>query len=254
MSEAAWYRTFFDAFYLRQYGPALTDALSEKQVDLLIDLLGLEPGARVLDLACGHGRHAIRLAARAMQVTGLDLSDVFLDKAREDAQAAGVKVRWIHGDMRELPFESEFDAVINLFTAFGYLEDDAEDARVVQAVAGALVPGGAVLIETIHRDNLVARFQPKMFERHVDDAVFVLHEHTLDLLNSRIDDRVQVIQRGELFPERRTSVRLYTVPEFRRMFAEAGLELDAVHGNLHGEPLTLESHRMVVIGRKPPAA
>ena len=155
MSETAWYRTFFDAFYLRQYGPVFTDAVSERQVDLMIDRLGLEPGARVLDLACGHGRHAIRLAARGMRVTGLDLSEVFLERARDDARAAGVDVRWVHADMREIPFEDEFDAVVNIFTAFGYLEDDAEDARVIDAVARALVPGGAFLLETIHRDNLV---------------------------------------------------------------------------------------------------
>lgn len=254
MSETPWYRTFFDAFYLRQYGPVLTDELSERQVDHVIDRLGLEPGARVLDLCCGHGRHAIRLARRGMQVTGLDLSDVFLERARADAKAAGVKVRWIHGDMREIPFSNAFDAVVNLFTAFGYLEDDEEDLRACRAVAGALTPGGAFLLETIHRDNLVARFQPRMFERHEEEGVFVLHENTFDLQRGRIEDRVQVIERGELFPERRTSVRLYTVPELRRLFDAAGLTLEQACGGLAGDALTLESPRLVVVGRRSGAA
>ena len=253
MSETAWYRTFFDAFYLRQYAPALTDELSERQVDWLIDLLGLEPGARVLDLACGHGRHAIRLAGRGMRVTGLDLSEIFLERARDDARAADVDVRWVRADMREIPFEAEFDAVVNVFTAFGYLEDDAQDQRAIDGVGRALAPGGAFLLETIHRDNLIARHQARMFERYEEDGVFVLHDHTLDLVNGRIEDRVQAIERGELFPERRTSIRLYTVPEYRRMLEAAGLVLERACGGLEGAPLTLESRRLVVVGRKPAA-
>lgn len=253
MSETAWYRTFFDAFYLRQYGPVFSDAVNERQVDLMIDRLGLEPGARVLDLACGHGRHAIRLAQRGFQVTGLDLSEVLLERARDDGEAAGVAVRWVRADMREIPFEAEFDVVVNIFTAFGYFEDDREDARVLQAVARALVPGGRFLLETIHRDNLVGRYQPRMFEHHEADDVYVLHDHTLDLVNGRVDDRVQVIDRGTLLPERRTSVRLYTVPELTRMLDGAGMMLEAAYGNLAADPLTLESHRLVVIGRKPAA-
>lgn len=254
MGETAWYRTFFDAFYLRQYGPALTDELSERQVDQIIDLLDLEPGAKVLDLACGHGRHAIRLAARGMEVTGLDLSDVFLERARQNARDAGVGVRWIHGDMREIPYENEFDVVVNIFTAFGYLESDEEDLRVCRAVARALQPGGVFLLETIHRDNLIARHQARMFEHYAADDVYVLHEHTLDLVNGRVDDRVVAIEKGEMFPERQTSIRLYTVPEYRRMLETAGLALDRACGGLGGDPLTLESRRLAVVGRKPPVA
>ena len=253
MSETAWYESFFDEFYLRQYGPGFSDALNERQVDLMIDRLGLEPGARVLDLACGHGRHAIRLAQRGMRVTGLDLSTVFLERAKADATAAETDVRWVRADMREIPFEAEFDAVVNIFTAFGYFEDDAEDARVFAAVSRALVPGGTFLIETIHRDHLVGCFQPRMFERYEEADVFVLHDHTLDLVNGRVDDRVQVIERGAMLPERRTSVRLYTLPEYRRMLEAAGMTLEAAYGNLAAEPLTLERHRLVVVARKPPS-
>jgi len=251
VDEKPWYRTFFDELYLRQYGPALTDELSERQVDLLIDLLGLEPGTRVLDLACGHGRHAIRLAQRGMRVTGLDLSEVFLERAREDAAAAGVEVRWVCADMREIPFEASFDVVINIFTAFGYFEDDAEDARVFESVARALAPGGHLLLETMHRDNLMGRFQSRMFERYEEADILVLHDHVLDLVHGRIDDRVQVVEQGAMRPERRTSVRLYTVPEYRRMLEASGMELERACGGLSGADLALESRRLVVIGRKP---
>lgn len=251
MNEASWYRTFFDERYLRQYAPALTKELSERQVDHVIDRLALDPGARVLDLACGHGRHSIRLAKRGYVVTGLDLSEVFLERARADAGTAEVDVHWVRADMREIPFEDEFDAAINLFTAFGYLEDDGEERKALEAVRRALVPGGCFLLETIHRDNLVGRFQKRMFERYDEDDVVVLHENTLDLGRGRVDDRVTLIEQGEMREERFTSVRLFTVPEFRRLFDEAGLELEAFHGGLDGSDLTLESRRLVLIGRKP---
>jgi SAM-dependent methyltransferase len=254
MSERPWYATFFDQTYLDRYEPLLSAELSERQVDFMIDLLGLEPGAAILDLACGHGRHAIRLAQRGFAVTGLDLSEVFLDRARADAEAAGVEVEWVHADMREIPFENAFDAVVNIFTAFGYLENDAEDAKVVAAVRRALVPGGAFLLETIHRDGLIGRFQPHMFERHDERDMIVLHDHELDHGKGTVVDRVTLIEKGRIRDESHTSVRLYTIPELRRMFEEAGLELEAFHGNLKGEELTLQNHRLVVVGRAPGAA
>ena len=251
MRDTPWYETFFDAFYLRQYGPVLLDELSDRQVDRIIDMLDLEPGTKVLDLACGHGRHAIRLAKRGMDVTGLDLSEVFLERAEADAKEAGAEVRWVRADMREIPFEAEFQVVINIFTAFGYFEDDEEDAKVFGAVSRALRPGGRLLVETIHRDNLMARYQRRMFEHHETDQVIVLHDHVLDLVHGRVDDDVRVVEKGEMRPPRRTSVRLYTVPEFRRMLESAGMELDGAYGGLAGKDLTLESTRLVVVGRKP---
>src|SRR5207248_11796274 len=91
---------------------------------------------------------------------GQDLSEVFLDRARADAEARSMEVNWILGDMREIPFVDEFDAIINIFTAFGYLESDAEDQRVLHQVHKALRPGGRFLLELMHRDALVRGFQP----------------------------------------------------------------------------------------------
>src|SRR5436309_6714365 len=124
MSEAPWYQTFFGEDYLRIYGPFLSPERTEQEVEGIVKLLTLPPGSRILDLCCGHGRHAIPLAQRGYQVTGQDLSDYFLQRAREAAAVQGVQVQWVHHDMRGIPFENEFDAVINIFTAFGYLESE----------------------------------------------------------------------------------------------------------------------------------
>src|SRR5262245_54230170 len=114
----------FDEDYLYFYeATRVTDERSDAETELICRLLDLEPGMRVLDLACGHGRISNRLAARGFEVTGLDATPMFLDLARRDAQARGVSVEYVEGDMREIPWADRFDRVINWFTAFGYFDD-----------------------------------------------------------------------------------------------------------------------------------
>ncbi len=249
MASDAWYRIFFDEHYLRRYVPMLSDERTEREVDGIMDRLGLEPGDRVLDLACGHGRHTNRLAKRGLSLTGFDLSEVFLEHARAEAKAADLDVAYVRGDMRELPWEGAFDAVINVFTAFGYLEDDRQDARVVEAVAKALRPGGRFLQEILHRDGLTRRYLPSWVER-LEDGLLALHEQHFDLVRGGIEDVVTEIEADGARTERRTWVRLYTVPEFRRMYEAAGLELEAVYGGLDGSDLTIASRRLVLVASK----
>jgi SAM-dependent methyltransferase len=104
-----------------EHGPALPGAgvPAEVAAELAWRLLDLRPGMSVLDLACGDGKMANLLAARGCQVTGLDSSAVFLDRARADAAAAGVSAEYVAGDMRQVPWTGRFDRVLNWSTAFG---------------------------------------------------------------------------------------------------------------------------------------
>jgi 2-polyprenyl-3-methyl-5-hydroxy-6-metoxy-1,4-benzoquinol methylase len=112
-------RELFDEDYLYFYAEALGDERSDAETELLWRLLELEPGMEVLDLACGHGRIANRLAVRGCRVTGLDATPLFLDRARQDAADRGVEVDYLEGGMRNLPWTGRFDRVVNWFTAFG---------------------------------------------------------------------------------------------------------------------------------------
>ena len=155
MIDSPWYKTFFGDDYLRIYEPILTPERTQRDVDGIVNLLALPQGSSILDLCCGHGRHAIPLAQRGYMVTGLDLSEVFLREAEKEALAKAVHVDFLHADMRNIPFENEFDAVINIFTAFGYLENQDEDQQVLNQVYKALKPGGLFLLEIIHREGLI---------------------------------------------------------------------------------------------------
>ncbi|HXX78690.1 MAG TPA: class I SAM-dependent methyltransferase, partial [Ktedonobacteraceae bacterium] len=160
MTDTQWYKTFFGEDYLRIYEPILTTERTQREVDGIINLLALPQGSRILDLCCGHGRHSIPLAQRGYKVTGQDLSEVFLHEAENEAEAKGAHVEWMHSDMRNIPFANAFDAVINIFTAFGYLETQEEDQQVLRQVSKALKPDGLFLLETLHREALIRHFKP----------------------------------------------------------------------------------------------
>ncbi len=250
MSGQPWYRTFFGDAYLRIYAAFLTPERTAQEVEGIVTLLALPPGSRILDLACGYGRHAIPLAERGYQVTGQDLSAEFLAKAKADADARGVPMRWVHSDMREIPFADEFDAVINIFTAFGYLESEADDLKVLRQVHKALKPGGVFLQEMRHRESLIRHYLPSTITRH-EDGLLVLEEHQFNLLTSRNEVRVTVLHPDGQRAEYHHAARIYSLTELARMLEEAGLKVEASYGGLDGSRLTLDSRRLAVLSRKP---
>jgi SAM-dependent methyltransferase len=148
-----------------------------------------------------------------------------------------------------VPFEDEFDAIINVFTAFGYFASDDDNQRVLRQVHRALRPGGRFLLETMHRDALVRGFQPFGVLRH-EDGLVVTEERRFDQLAGRTAVRVTLLypdgRRTELGHEART----YTLTKFAAMLGRAHLDVQATYGGLDGAPLTLDS-RLVVIARKP---
>ncbi len=248
MSDTPWYKTFFGDDYLRIYD-FLTPERTEHEVEGIINLLALPPGSSILDLCCGHGRHALALAKRGYQVTGQDLSEVFLHHARAEAEAQGVKIRWMQSDMRNIPFENEFDAVINIFTAFGYLENEEEDQKVLQQVYKALKSDGLFLLETMQRESLIRNFAPNEIARHADGLI-VLEERNFDLLTSRCNVQVTMLHPDGQRTGYNHAVRIYTLTELVRMLAAAGLQVQAYYGGLDGSKLSLTSRRLVVVSLK----
>jgi len=168
----------FDEDYLYFDDGLIDDETSDAEAELVWELLGLTPGSEVLDLACGHGRIANRLASRGARVTGLDATPAFLELARADAAARGVVVEYVEGDMRELPWSERFDAVLSWFTSFGYFEDD-ESRRVLAEAYDSLRPGGELLIE----NNNVAALMRGFVPAHVNerDGNFMLDRFSIDL-------------------------------------------------------------------------
>jgi SAM-dependent methyltransferase len=244
-----WYAEFFDEDYLRYYTAGLTPELTAHEVDFILEKLALPPGAKILDLCCGHGRHSIELARRGCVVTGLDLSEPALRKAADSADAAGLSVRWIQADMRKIPFEGEFDAVINWFSAFGYLENDEEDQKVLDAVALALRPGGKFFIDTINHAWVMRNFAPRSWVATPEGGM-ILEERRFEPLSGRNVVTVTFLgPAGERIVTGFT-VRIYTLAELARMLLNSGLQVCETWGNVDGSPYSLTTSRMIALSEK----
>ncbi len=241
-----WAPGFFDEWYLRLFQDDPTRTAHE--VAVLSELLPRSP-AKVLDAACGHGRHAIPLALAGYRVVGVDRSPVLLARGRQAADATGVEVDFVETDLRELDLEGEFDAVINLFISWGYFEDDAENLRALTAMARSLRPGGVLVMDTIHRDAVVAEYVERDWQR-LPDGGRVWVERRFDAVRglSTVTHEFETAN-GERF-ERHHRLRLYTATDLVRMFRAAGLEPTNWYSGFSGEDFTFRSRRVLVRAEK----
>ncbi|GAA2431261.1 class I SAM-dependent methyltransferase [Actinomadura vinacea] len=219
----------------------MLDSSSDHEADFIWRLLELEPGMEVLDLGCGYGRIADRLAQRGCRVTGLDSTPEFLERARRDS----AEVTYVEGDMRELPWTERFDRIVCWFTSFGYFDDDG-NRRVLSEAARALKPGGRFLVETIDRDWLLRRFQhASVIER---DGDRIVDRHTWEPLTGRLVTDRTVIREGRT-RDLRYFVRMLTFTELRGWLHDAGFgEVEGLDET--GEPLGPESNRMIVVATR----
>ena len=252
MSEAAepWYQGFFGSNYLDVYGNEFAADRAEREVAFVSETLGLRPGDRVLDLCCGQGRHAVLLARNGLQVTAQDLSVDYLALAQAAAAAAGVSIEAVNSDMRQIPFEGHFDAVINMFTAFGYLESEAEDAKVLHAAAAALKPGRRLLLDLLNREWVIQNYVPDELRTGADGTTYLEHRE-FDLRSSRNHVTfTTVAPDGSQRELDGHHVRLYTLTEVIKLLEAAGLAFKTAYGGFGGESYSLETRRMIVVARK----
>jgi SAM-dependent methyltransferase len=235
----------FDEDYLHLAARRFTDETDDAAAALVWRLLGLEEGAEVLDLACGHGRIANRLAQRGASVTGLDATPLFLDVARRDARQRGVRAEYVEGDMRAIRWTDRFDAVVSWFTAYGYF-DDEQNRAVLAEVHRSLRPGGRFLVELIHKDGLLPHWLPSTVERLGDDVV--IDERTYDPLTGRVHTRRITVRDGRL-REASFFVRLFGFIELRDWLLQAGFRTAAGYAG-DGSALTAASSRMILVAEK----
>lgn len=230
----------FGEDYLYFYdGAVLTPERDEREAELVWQVLGLRAGEQVLDLACGHGRIANRLAERGALVTGLDADPYFLEVAR----SAGSGAEFVEGDMRSLPWrEPRFDAVVLWFTAFGYF-DDATNAAVLRGIRSVLRDGGRLAIDVNHLPRILATLQRQSWIRHETDVALDEHEFVADrsVMHTR-----RTYVRGGAVREIAYEVRMYMPAELRDLLLGAGFVRVDLLGN-DGLPLTAESRRLVAV-------
>lgn len=237
----------FDQIYLPTFVPLLSEHDSAEEARLAAELAGVDPSADILDIPTGFGRHAIPLAKLGFHVIGVDRSGVQLSEARRLAGEVEWP-KWMQADFRELPFEDEsFDAVLCLFSSIGYRGEDGDRTAFGQFLR-VLRPGRPLIIETLHRDRLMAIFQERDWNPLADDAVR-LEERRIDYVAGEVENDLTLLAAGE----RRIAtyrIRIYTATELVKLLDEVGFTGIECFGDFEGAPLSRET-RLVVRARKP---
>ncbi|MPZ14607.1 MAG: methyltransferase domain-containing protein [Chloroflexi bacterium] len=225
-------------------------ASGASEAERAIRLLGLTGEERVLDVACGYGRHAVHLAGRGLRVFGLDINAYFLDVATQRAADEAVGLCFVRGDMRLLPFREAFDAAVCLGGSFRQFASEEEDLALLEETARALKPGGKFLLDVANRDGMLSRFVGKDWDR-LEDGTTVLHERRWDSLRGRLEGKDVVISPDGRQREYEHSMRLYGAPEIGSILRRAGFDVLALYGSLAGSAFGWDSARVNVVAQRP---
>lgn len=221
-----WWESFFSEDYLRTVMPPTPPQVS-KQCDFILASLGLERGSTILDVGCGLGLHAVELTVRGYLVVGLDLSLPMVTRAAEEAQYRGLKINFLHADIRQIEFEGAFDAVICLGTTFGFFDDES-NRDVLSRLHGALKPGGKLLLDVVNRDFAI-RSQPNLVWFQGDDCV-CMEESEFNYSTSRLHVKRTVMQEDGRQSDSEYSIRLYSLHELYALLRQEGFRVLEVSG------------------------
>jgi SAM-dependent methyltransferase len=239
-----WFASWFDSPYYHTLYKQRDENEAKRVVDNLLTVLRLPPGARVLDLACGKGRHSRHLAEKGFDVTGLDISASSIAFAR---QFEHEHLTFYQHDMR-LPFRINFfDAVLNMFTSFGYFDNDLDHLRSLKNAQRGLKPGGQLLLDYFNAE-WVRRNVVRAEVKTVDNIEFHLKKN---IRGGYVYKTVDFRTGGRHF-EFRERVRLFTLTDFREIFDAAGLQFNAAYGDYEMNPYSPNhSKRLIVSALKP---
>jgi len=246
--QPEWFETFFQGVAVEFWNRAITPAFTLTEVDFLERALAPPPGASLLDIPCGSGRHSVELARRGYRMTGIDLSADFLSVARSRAAEAQVEMDLRHGDMRHPSLDSDaFEGAFCFGNSFPYLDRTAA-VTFLRALHSALRPAGRLVIDTgCDAESILPTLLPQRWHRF--DDIIVMSKASYIAAASRIDIDDTFIQGGRI-ETRPSSSYVFTVAELTRMLFDSGFEVAALEGGFAGERFELGSPRLVLTAQR----
>lgn len=245
-----WYATAFDGMSAEM---AWTER-TESEIKRALTMLRPQGGERILDLACGTGRHSLELVRHGFSVVGVEISSELVEIARKDAEQQGLEATFVEGDLRELDFEGEFDIVLNLNDgAVGYFETDEENHRTFEVISRALKQGGQNLVQV--PNVLYARAHLPQRSWIPSSGMVELVEHRWNKKDRYMEGAMIPLRFGEVLESLDKRIefrqRLYTIDEFREIYASVGMTLERVfHGNGRPKEPTDSQFEIFVAARK----
>ena len=243
--HANWFETFFEGLAVELWSKAAKSFPSAAEVDYLERQLAIKPGATILDIPCGAGRHALELARRGYNVVGVDISKDSIEAARDAAKAAKLAVDFRRADMRSIA--GSFDAAYCMGNSFGYFPH-ADTEQFLAALARALKPGSIFVLQTgAVAETLFPNFQ-KEKSYQVGDINF--------RVRNNYEPERGVLQTSYSFSrDGKTETKMgfqsiYSAAELCRMFAEAGLNVLHLHQNIEGQTFEMGGQWLILTAQR----
>lgn len=245
-----WWEKFFKNHYWNIYQNKFTEKRNKKEVNFIYKTLNLSEKSTVLDLCGGHGRIAIPLAQKGVNVHVLDFNKDFLNSAQEKANEKDVNIETCKSDMREIPYSNKFDAVINIYASFGYFKSEKENLKVLKEVNRSLKLNGLFLIDVQNSKWIEKNHSPEMREQH--DTKTIIKKSKLDLENKR--NRVEIFivdNKNKKTTKTLHETRLYSFNELKNKLENTGFKIVKKYGNFEKEKLNPgKSRRIITLARK----
>ncbi len=246
--EKKWYEdeSFWKTFAPTMFNQERLDVTAE-EIDQIIKLLDIEKSAKILDLCCGMGRHSLELARRGYSIVGVDLTHEYLTKARTQAKSEGLNIEFVRNDMRRFCQIESFDVVINMFTAFGYFENQAENKRVLTNIYCSLRQGGKLIIDMVGKEVLARIYRER--DWHEEDGRIILLECKMRDNWSWADNRWIVLEDGKQ-REFRFGHRIYSAVEIADLLKACGFSSVNIFGDLTGADYDHNAKRLIAVAQK----
>mgnify|MGYP001771450140 FL=1 len=243
---------FENESYWQNFGPVMFDSQRWAEApgiaESVIKIAGLTKGSSVLDAGCGPGRISVELAAKGLDVTGVDIIQSELDAAKDSADAEGVKLDLINCDLRSFKSQKKFDCAINLYTSFGYCDTIEEDFQILKNIADSLRDNGFFILECTSRETAILYFTDgEWFER---SGLTVLTQFSVEGAWEGLRSKWTIINRDGQRIEHEFVQRLYSAIELKRMMIRAGFNSVEIYGNYDFSPYNEHAKTMVIVAKK----
>lgn len=243
---------FENESFWQNFGPVMFDSQRWAEApgiaESVIKIAGLTKGSSVLDAGCGPGRISVELAAKGLDVTGVDIIQSELDAAKDSADAEGVKLDLINCDLRSFKSQKKFDCAINLYTSFGYCDTIEEDFQILKNIADSLRDNGFFILECTSRETAILYFTDgEWFER---SGLTVLTQFSVEGAWEGLRSKWTIINRDGQRIEHEFIQRLYSAIELKRMMIRAGFNSVEIYGNYDFSPYNEHAKTMVIVAKK----
>jgi 2-polyprenyl-3-methyl-5-hydroxy-6-metoxy-1,4-benzoquinol methylase len=248
--KRSWWEVLFSDDYIRTL-PKVSHSAIQKQVNFMEASLGIKRGDSLLDIGCGLGHHAHEFARRGYLVVALDLALSMITRAAEEAQQRGLRINFLHKDIRDIGFEGTFDAVICVGTTFGFF-DDEQNRGVLLRLAHALKPGGRLLLDVVNRDFVIST-QPNLVWFEGEGCV-VMEESDFNYYSSRLHVKRTMMRDDGRQSDVEYNLRLYSVHELGQLLKQCGFVIREVSGQeaTRGLFFGAQSSRIVILAERRP--